>query len=148
AQEGVRAAQDTFRALVGELSSAKGRLREEAEEDAVRLAMAIARRVLHRELTTDPEAILGLVRAAWDRVDARETQRLRLSPGDAATVRAHRAALNFPDRVEVVEDASLPSGSAIFETNRGSLDASVTTQLSEIERGLTDVLARHKAVTR
>ena len=36
----------------------------------------------------------------------------------------------------------LTQGSAVFETSRGELDASVDTQLAEIERGLTDVLER------
>ena len=86
-----------------------------------------------------------MIRAAWDRVDGRETQRLRLSPDDAAIVQQYRNALNLPPRVEVVSDPELARGSAFFDTSRGSLDASIATQLGEIERGLTDVLKRHKA---
>ncbi len=145
AQDLVKPAVDGFQALVGELANAKRRLRGEAEEDVVKLAMAISRRVLHRELATDPEALLGLVRAAWDRVDASETHQLRLSPEDAVVIEQHRAALNLPPRVNVTPDPALPRGSAFFDTSRGSLDASIATQLSEIERGLTDVLKRHKA---
>ena len=44
--------------------------------------------------------------------------------------------------VEVVPDAARELGSVVFETERGSLDASVDTQLEEIERGLTDRLRR------
>jgi flagellar biosynthesis/type III secretory pathway protein FliH len=42
----------------------------------------------------------------------------------------------------VVPDAARELGSVVFETERGSLDASVDTQLEEIERGLTDRLRR------
>ena len=145
AQELVKPAVDGFRILVDELSRTKSRLRGEAEEDVLKLSLAISKRVLHRELATDPEALLGLIRAAWDRVDGRETQRLRLSPDDAAIVQQYRNALNLPPRVEVVSDPELARGSAFFDTSRGSLDASIATQLGEIERGLTDVLKRHKA---
>jgi flagellar assembly protein FliH len=41
-------------------------------------------------------------------------------------------------RINVVVDAALPPGSLIFETSRGQLDASVETQLDEIQRGFTD----------
>ncbi len=145
AQEMVRPALDGFRTMVEDLVRAKAKLRGEAEEDVVKLALAISRRVLHRELAVDPEALIGLVRAAWDRVEGRETHRMRLSPPDAALVQQHRAALNLPPKVEIEADPALARGSALFETSRGVLDASVNTQLGEIERGLADVLSRHKA---
>jgi hypothetical protein len=44
---------------VEELSGLRRRFRHEAEEDVVALALAIARRILHRELTVAPEALLG-----------------------------------------------------------------------------------------
>jgi flagellar assembly protein FliH len=42
-----------------------------------------------------------------------------------------------------VADASREPGAVIFETQRGNLDASIESQLQEIERGLTDRLGRH-----
>lgn len=131
-------------AMIAELASSRKRLRAEAEDDAMKLAIAIARRVLYRELSTDPEAILGLVKAAFGKLNARETHRLRVSPADAAAIQEHRAKLQLPPALEIASDGSLTPGSAIFETSRGDLDASVDTQLAEIDRGLTDVLKRRK----
>jgi flagellar assembly protein FliH len=128
--------------MIQELSGTRKRLRMEAEGDTVRLALAIARRVLHRELATDPEAILGLVKAAFEKLNARETHRLLVSPADAAVIQEHRSRLDLPPGLEIHADASLTQGSVIFETPRGDLDASVGTQLLEIERGLADVMKR------
>jgi flagellar assembly protein FliH len=130
--------------MIAELASLRKRVRAEAEDDAVKLAIAVARRVLYRELATDPEAILGLVKAAFGKLNARETHRLRVSPADAAVVQEHRSKLQIPPGLEIVPDGSLTPGSAIFETSRGDLDASVETQLAEIDRGLTDALKRRK----
>jgi flagellar assembly protein FliH len=130
--------------IITELAALKKHVRAEAEDDAVKLAIAIARRVLYRELATDPEAILGLVKAAFSKLNARETQRVRLSPSDAAMIQEHRAKLQIPPGLEIAPDGSLTPGSAIFETSRGDLDASIETQLSEIDRGLTDALKRRK----
>lgn len=132
----------SLNAVVEELASSRKRFRTEAEEDTVKLAVSIARRVLRRELCTDPDAILGLVKAAFQKLNARETHRLRVSKADESTVREHRDWLDLPPAVEISADASLPPGSAIFETSRGELDASVDTQLSEIERGFTDIIRR------
>ena len=108
----------------------------------VKLAIAIARRVLHRELSTDPEAILGLVIAAFQKLNARETHKLRLSPSDAQTLQQYRDRLDLPPGLEILSESSLTAGSAIFETSRGDLDASVDTQLAEIERGFADLMRR------
>ncbi len=128
--------------VVQQLAGARGSFRAEAEHDTVQLAIAIARRVLHRELSTDPEAILGLVMAASRKLAARETHRLRVSPSDAAAIQEHRSRLDLPPALEIVSDASLSPGSAIFETSRGELDASIGTQLAEIDRGFADIVRR------
>ena len=135
----------SFTSIVAELTGSRQKLRVEAEEAAVSLALEVARRVLHREVAVDPEAILGLVKAAFQKCDARATQRLRVSPQDAETIREHQARLHFPPGLEIVADRNLTRGSAIFETSRGDLDVSVDTQLAEIERGFADVLQRRKA---
>ena len=124
------------------LAGSGPKFRKEAEEDTVKLAIAIARRVLHRELATDPEAILGVVIAAFQKLNARETHRLRVSPADAASLLEHRARLNLPPGIEIVSDTGIPLGSAIFETSRGELDASVDTQLAEIQRGFVDLIRK------
>jgi flagellar assembly protein FliH len=131
-----------FNSLIKELASQRRRVRAEAEEDTVKLAIAIARRVLHRELATDPEAILGLVSTAFAKLNAREVHRLRVSPLEAAAIQENRARLEFPVGMEIVSDASFQSGCAVFETSRGDLDASINTQLAEIDRGLTDIVQR------
>jgi len=128
--------------MIQDLAGTRQRFRSEAEADTVKLAIAIARRVLHRELATDPEAILGLVIAAFQKLSARETHRLRVSPSDAAIVDENRDRLEFPKNLEVSPDPSLSPGSAIFETSRGEVDASVETQLAEIERGFADIMKR------
>jgi flagellar assembly protein FliH len=129
-------------AVIQELAGQRARVRAEAEEDAVQLAIAIARRVLYRELATDPEAILGLVMAAFQKLNTRETHRLRVSPADAAAMEENRARLHLPPRVEIAADPSLAPGSAVFETSRGELDASIDTQMAEIGRGLADLMKR------
>ncbi|MCW5978995.1 MAG: hypothetical protein KIT09_13020 [Bryobacteraceae bacterium] len=128
-------------AQAGELAGLKKRVRREAEEDLVKLAVAIARRILRRELSADPEAILGLVKAALGRVEAREILRVRIHPEDARTLQACLAELRL-DRVDVAPDPKLGRGAFVIETMRGDLDASIETQLQEIERGFADIVRR------
>ena len=126
---------------IAEVAVAKGRFRREAEDDVVQLAIGIARRVLRRELTVDPEAVGGLVRAALDKLQSRDLCRIRVHPDHQSAVR------RLLDRqsvtaAEVVADASLQPGDVVLESKRGDLDASIESQLAEIERGFADRLKR------
>ena len=126
-----------------ELALLRPRLRREAEADMLRLAMAVARRVLRREVAMDPDALHGLAMAALEKLGSQETHRVRVHPSLAREMRALLDKLPGRGSLEIVEDAAREPGTVIFETERGNLDASVATQLEEIERGLTDCLRRH-----
>lgn len=127
---------------IQEVAGARSRYRHEAEQDVVRLATAIARRILHRDLAVDPGALLGLVKSAFEKLDAREVQRVRVHPDHTSIVKDYLDRIGAPQRIEVQADASLELGGAAVETARGMLDASIGTQLEEIERGFADLLAR------
>jgi len=150
-QEGDAAARQQFGAqadsslsrvarTIEELSGLRQRFRHEAEAEVVKLAIAIARRVLHRELTVDADALLGIVKAALEKLDSRELHRIRIHPDSAASLRQHLERIGVPARIEVTADPALERGAVIFETVRGALDASIDTQLSEIERGFSDLV--------
>ena len=117
----------------------RARFRKEAEQDLVKLSIAIARKILHRELSIDPNAILALVRVVLESIDAREVHRVRLHPVDAAVVEQFLGGIGAPQQMVVTADTTLERGAAIFETARGNLDASIQTQLAEIERGFADL---------
>src|ERR1051326_161899 len=136
------AAYERLARTIEELSGLRARFRHEAEEEVVALALAVARRILHRELTVAPDALLGLVKAELETIQAREVHRVRVHPADVPLVQQPWEKRGLPRRVEVSSDPSLARGSAIFDSTRGALDSSVDTQLEEIERGFADLMRR------
>ncbi len=138
----LEAALEGLARTVQEIAGIKPRLRREAESEVVNLAIAIARRVLHRELATDPDALGGLLRSALDKLDGREVHRLRVNAHDAAAMERFMQQIGSSRKIEIFPDTTLARGSAIFDTAHGSFDASVETQLNEIERGFADVIGR------
>jgi flagellar assembly protein FliH len=108
----------------------------------VKLSLAIARRVLRREIGIDPEALHGLVLAALEKLGSQEVSRVRVHPAHVAPVTAVLRQTAAGVSIEVSADGSCEPGGVIFETARGNLDASVEVQLQEIERGLADRLRK------
>jgi flagellar assembly protein FliH len=121
------------------LSSMKAQIRRQAEQELLRLVMAVSRRVVHRELTLDPEAILALLHVGLDRITHAELTAIRVHPEHAPRIRERLLQVGVSD-VEVHEDAELRVGDIVFETAMGSLDATLESQFLEIERGFADRL--------
>ena len=127
---------------MAELSSLRSRIRRDAEKDLLKLSITIARRVLHRELTIDPESIEGLIKVALEKLQSRDLFRVRVHPDQEPAIRASLERFSNSQKIEVVPDPSLQRGDVLFETAQGVLDASVDSQLREIERGFADRLRR------
>jgi flagellar assembly protein FliH len=125
---------------IEQLALHRGKIQREAEPELVRLSLAIARRILRRELTVDPEALLGLVKAGLEKIESSELHRVRVHPDHAPILT--RLLEDAARRVDVAADPGLPVGAVIFETSRGSLDSGLDTQLQEIERGFADIYPR------
>jgi flagellar assembly protein FliH len=142
-ESGVRETVERLAATVAELAETRAETIRRAEADTVRLSIEIARRVLHRELSVDGTALEALIKAAMEKLQAQEVYRVRIHPNQEKLVRACLDQTGRGQSIEVVSDPVQPEGGAVFEISRGSLDASVGTQLAEIERGLIDQLEAH-----
>jgi flagellar assembly protein FliH len=141
-EDEVRAAVQRLTESIAGVDEYRNRLYRQTEVDAVRLSVAIARRVLRRELTVDPSAIEGLVSAALQRLQSQETCRVKMHPDYITSLSAAIERMGMTAKVEVVADPAQEPGAAVFEMPRGNLDASIDSQLREIERGLVDRFQR------
>ena len=123
------------------LAQTKRKLRAEGEMELLKLSLAIARRILHRELAIDPEAVHGLVHTALQKLQNREVSRVRVNPAGVDAVRTALERIGAAPAIQLFPDPGLKSGDIIFETSFGELDASIDTQLAEIQRGFADRLS-------
>lgn len=138
-------AQQRMSNCIADLAQMRSRFRREVEEDAIRLSLAIARKVIRRELVVDQDALQGLVRVALERINARDVLAFRVSVADAPVLNQQLGLLGLPPEVVVRPEPGLQRGSLLVDSAQGVLDVSVETQLKEIERGLVDALDRHAA---
>jgi flagellar assembly protein FliH len=126
---------------VGTLARERPRLRASAEADVVKLALAISRRVIRRELAIDPTSIQGIVRVAIDTINNRDLVRVRVHPDLQSAVQGKLRETHL-SHVEVVSDPAFRIGDIVFQTDQGELDCSVESQLKEIDLGIADRLGR------
>ncbi len=112
------------------------------EKETVKLALAIARKILHREAQMDPLLLAGTVRAALDRLVDATGIVLRVPAAQHALWEAELGPATMRHKLSIVGDNALASGECALESRMGTIDMGVGTQLEEIERGFFDLLHR------
>jgi type III secretion protein L len=101
-----------------------------AEPEMIRLATAIARKIVGEELRTSPEAIVSIVREA-----------LTAGRGERIVIRVHPSAVGLVRKsvgpgMQVTASESVAPGGCVIESEFGIVDAQLDTQLRVIERAL------------
>jgi flagellar assembly protein FliH len=127
-------------ASVAALAGMRQELRRNAEKDVVQIALLIARRVLHRELSVDPGALTALARVVFDRMATAESYRVTMHPQFAESIRSAIPGHSL-SKIHIESDANCPPGAFVIRSEDGIIDASIDAQLEEIGRGLADRLA-------
>lgn len=114
----------------------------DVEAEVVKLALAIAARVLHRETKFDPLLLSAAVRVALEKVATQSGVVLRVPKKDAV---AWLDTLGEGVAVQLIGDEELHAGECVLETKSGKVDLGVSAQLAEIERGFFDLLQKRPA---
>ena len=119
-----------------ELTGLRDTMVRQTERELVQLSLAIARKVLHREVSVDPELTAALAHVALERIGTTAPATVRLHPDDYATVTAGQATPLGGRQVDVLPDPSVSRGGCLVESEFGFINASVDAQVDEIARAV------------
>jgi len=140
-EQAERGLGNVFKALrqsVADLDGLRDKVFRESEEDLLKLAIMIARKIIQQEISLHPQILANIVAATI--VDCSEIERIniRLNPTDYTVVAADRHGFlgNLcPDtHVSLSPDETISQGGCIVDTTTGTVDARIETQLDEIFR--------------
>ena len=120
---------------LAQVAAFKDTLRAESEEELVRLALAVAKKIVHREIQVDQTIIHTLVRVALERVSGKSAVVIRLSPPDYEyMISAHSDMARAEGREIGFEiDNTLTRGDCVIQTDAGDIDARVEEEFNEVE---------------
>jgi flagellar assembly protein FliH len=114
------------------------------EAQVVKLSLAIAARVLHREAKMDPLLLSAAVRVALEKVKEESETRLRV-PMAEASLWHEVFDTGEESAVQIVAEDGLARGECVLETSVGTVELGIEAQLAEIERGFFDLMQKRPA---
>lgn len=111
-----------------------------AETEVVHLALAIARKILAREASMDPDLLHALVRIALDRMGAGAAVKVRVAPANLAGWQRQAVLAGPAYLCDLVADPSLVPGDCVVETDLGVANLGLEAQCKEVEQSMLDLL--------
>jgi flagellar assembly protein FliH len=136
AQQETAALAKKLAATLDDLMRVRNEMIRHTEKQMVQLALAVARRVVHREVSLDPQVLMTMMRVALERVSDAARVTVRLNPADHQSVTAALNGTATSDQVTLAADGRVPRGGCRVESEYGDVDAGVDAQIQEIARAL------------
>ncbi len=142
-EEHLARVRDGVRVALAEFAKERTAYYQQVEAEVVQLALAIARKILHREAQVDPLMLAGVVRVALDQIESNTKVVVRVHPEQAGDARSYlQHTMGAQSVPEVVDDPTVELDRCVLQTELGTAELGIEPQMKEIEQGLLDLLAK------
>lgn len=143
-EERLEIEKEELRAIKQELLESREQLFLSAEKEMIELVLRTVERMISKRVQTDEDLAMELVQRSVAGLTHINHIVVRISERDQELSDRIRTKLMLgAERIETVEikiDETLPAGSCIVETDRGSINASLDLQLERVKRAFRSLI--------
>ncbi|MFB3146987.1 MAG: FliH/SctL family protein [Nitrospirales bacterium] len=122
--------------MVAQVEQLRIQSAKQSESDIVELALAMARKVIHREASLDPDIVVAQVREIISSIAETGLIRVLVHPGDVEYLLTFRQSFvgadGTPVQLSVEPDETIPPGGCIIESSQYFINATIEKQLEAI----------------
>lgn len=121
---------------IGEIQKLRSSLYVQAEREVVKLALAVAKKIVHREIRIDHDIVQTLVHVALSHVSEKSAVTICLNPEDYSYLLERRAEVSQSEgrEISLQADKSIERGGCLIQTNCGDIDARIEERFREVEQ--------------
>jgi type III secretion protein L len=138
-REGYEAALEQLNLFLLDARAARDEALARAERDLLQLAIKIAEKIIGHQIERDTGTLADIVATALRNARRSELLTIRVNPADLPTIQEHRERLDPSGRarfLDIIPDPRVSSGGCIIESETGTINALLETQLRVLERAL------------
>ena len=122
-------------ATIDQIASLRVGMMKKTERELVRLAVAMAERIVRREVQIDRSLLAAMAQVAIERLGENVAATIHLHPSDYDAVASRRDPA-LSQAVELVSDPTVEPGGCLVRSSFGLIDAGIDTQIREVARAL------------
>lgn len=116
---------------------------EEAEAQIIDIIVAVARKVVKTITETHKNIVVEQIKQALSKLKGRAEITIRINVEDLMMTTKHKKdfiqMVEGIENVKILEDNSVDKGGCIINTDFGSIDARISSQLSELEQKIKEI---------
>jgi type III secretion protein L len=138
-REGTENALAEYERHLLEAREIRERVWRETEKDLLRLAVRLAERIIGREIEKDDKAVVEIVSSALQNARQQEKLTVRVNPKDLPVVERDAQRFSSGGRIQFIDfvaDPRVATSGCLIESEVGTIDARLETQLRVLERAL------------
>jgi flagellar assembly protein FliH len=137
ADQKIQAMMLRYADAIREIGKLKRTLYSQVEHQVVKLALEVAKKVVHREVRVDREIVQTLIRVALSHVAVKSAVTIHVNPADYSFVvdqysGSMRSGAGDREMI-LVADRSVDRGGCLIETECGDIDARIEEEFREVE---------------
>ena len=142
AERKMEAVMKRYAEAILEIGKLRASLYGQIEHEVVKLAVAVSKKIVHREIQVDPDIIQTLVRVALSHVSEKSAVTIRLNPVDYHYLLERRAELSQSEGrdISLVADKSVERGGCLIQTDCGDIDSRIDEEFREVEHAFFEGL--------
>ena len=134
---------DRLGTILGHATDVRNQIIKESEKQMVEIILMIARKIIKDEISERKDIVLNNIQEALTHVKDREHIDIRVNFSDLELTTSYKDKImrmvNSLNKVNIYEDSRIDRGGVIIETNIGSIDARIFTQLNCIEEAIKNI---------
>lgn len=151
---GIESGNEKFESVVNSIKQGLSELKKirqdiylETEQEIVKLAMAIARKIVCNEISVNKDTVVNVVKDAVKQVEGNEKVKVKLSCKDFEFIKSEKPGII--DKITNIENAgfimdeSICDGGCIIETESGDIDSRIEKQFQAIEEAFENLNTKH-----
>ena len=135
-----------FQEALQQLKNIRQETCQRIEQEVVDLALAIARKVICREVEMDREIVVCVAREALAKIEDPIKIKIKMNPSDLQFIEAAKYQIvdlvSHIDNATLVAEDSIQSGGCVIETNSGEIDARIEAQLQAVEETFRNAIKK------
>ena len=142
AEQKMEAIMKRYSDAILEIDKLRSSLYSQIEREVVKLAVAVSKKIVHREIQVDRDIIQTLVRVALSHVAEKSAVTIHLNPVDYNYLLERRGELSQSEGRDIclLADKSIERGGCLIQTDCGDVDARIEEEFREVERAFFEGL--------
>ncbi len=130
------AALNMIQQVIDQLKNYHVQILSDSQKDVAQMAIAVAEKVLHKEIMTDPNTVLSVVKNAVSKVSFKKQFTVHVNPLDLEVLKSAgdqiKALLDGYESLKFKASPQVEPGGCVVQTESGTVDARVDRQFAEI----------------